>query len=108
MNFKPVGSRVIVLPDKPESTWGGGLIKPDSVIDGEKFRADFGVVVAVGGGDYSHNGLLIPMEVAVGDRVVLDPSMTVMIGDTDYAYTWERNIVAVVKDVDDEESGDMI
>ena len=103
MKFKPISARVIVKPDSPEVSWPGGVIKPDSVLKEELKEAEYGTVVAVGIGEHSHQGILIPMEVKVNDRVILDPSMTIQIGDTGLAYCWEKSLISVIVDEEDDE-----
>ena len=66
MNFKPLGSRVLVKREEAEEITTGGLIIPDSA----KERPSEGTVRAVGAGDRDTNGTLIPMSVATGDTVL--------------------------------------
>ena len=58
---------VIVKPIENEETLYGNIIVPDM----GKEKNEFGEVVAVGFGRYTFNGNLIPMQLKVGDLVVL-------------------------------------
>ena len=68
MSFKLLDNRIAVTPDPDEETTKGGLVLlPDSNAR-EVMR--YGTVHTVGNGRRSdHTGELIPMDVAVGDRV---------------------------------------
>lgn len=65
MNFKPLGERVLVKRDEVQETSAGGLLLTSSA----KEKPQAGIIVAVGEGRYADDGKLIPVPVAVGDRV---------------------------------------
>ena len=58
---------VIVKPIENEETLYGNIIVPDMGKD----KNEYGEVIAVGFGRYALNGNLIPMQLKVGDLVVL-------------------------------------
>ena len=58
---------VIVKPIENEETLYGNIIVPDMGKD----KNEYGEVIAVGFGRYTLNGNLIPMQLKVGDLVVL-------------------------------------
>jgi chaperonin GroES len=62
-NLKPLGSRILVKPEKIESKTMAGIFIPDTVVAGEKSTR--GVVVKVGPGT-PHE----PMTVKEGDVVI--------------------------------------
>lgn len=64
--FRPLGGRVLVLPDEPEDRSAGGILLPDTALT-KKFE---GTVLATGPGFRDDQGHLVPMTVQVGDRVV--------------------------------------
>jgi chaperonin GroES len=64
--FSPLGDRVFIKPLEREQTTPGGIHLPDTL----KERPQKGEVIAVGPGRVSEDGSRIPMELAVGDRVV--------------------------------------
>lgn len=62
---KPLGDRIIVKPNDAETVTAGGIIIPDTA----KEKPHIGQVVRAGRGTYE-NGVLIPMEVKVGDMII--------------------------------------
>ena len=66
VNFVPIADRIVILPLEREQTTKGGIYLPDTV----KERPQEGEVIAVGPGRVSDDGTRIPMELAVGDRVI--------------------------------------
>ena len=67
MKLKPLGDRVIVErkeQDVEKST--GGIIIPDTA----KEKPQSGIVVAVGEGKKDDKGKRIPMDVAVGEKII--------------------------------------
>ena len=67
MNLQPLDDRIVVRPSESEETTASGLVIPDTA----KEKPQQGDVIAVGPGRRSDNtGELIPLDVAVGDRVV--------------------------------------
>lgn len=94
---KPLGDRVLVEVEPKEKTING-IIIPDTVRDGEP---QIGVVIAVGDGLYTQTGTIIPMEVEVGDKVMLPQgSMSiskVKIDDKEYLLCREQELLMVFK-----------
>ena len=67
VKFSPLGNRVVIEPEESdEQLSAGGIYLPDTA----KEKPQEGKVVAVGPGKLSDEGKRIPMEVAVGDKVV--------------------------------------
>ena len=66
VKFVPLSDRVVVMPLEREETTKGGIYLPDTARE----KPQIGEVVAVGPGRVSDDGTLIPMELAVGDRVI--------------------------------------
>ena len=66
MALKPLGDRVIVKADEAESQTASGLYLAGDA----KEKPQTGVVIAVGEGKMGKGGKLLPMPVAVGDRVI--------------------------------------
>ncbi|KDO28773.1 chaperonin GroS [Saprolegnia parasitica CBS 223.65] len=63
----PLGNRVLIKKAEPVLKTAGGIYLPDSA----KNTQNEGEVVAVGPGARNHEGTIIPMNVAVGDKVLL-------------------------------------
>jgi len=67
MKVKPLGDRILVKRVEPEQKVKGGIIIPDTA----KEKPMEGKVIAVGQGKTDDNGKRIPIEVKVGDRVLI-------------------------------------
>lgn len=94
----PLGDRVVVRPLTPEEAGtvsASGIIIPDSA---SKERPEQGVVVAVGAGKYD-DGVLVPMTVKEGDRVVFSKYGfdEVKISGETYVLVSESNILGIIK-----------
>ncbi|OQR82956.1 10 kDa chaperonin [Achlya hypogyna] len=63
----PLGNRVLIKKAEPVLKTAGGIYLPDSA----KTTQNEGEVVAVGPGARNHEGTIIPVSVAVGDKVLL-------------------------------------
>ncbi len=67
VTFKPLGNRVVVRPnDEAEQVSSGGIYIPDTA----KEKPQEGTIVAAGPGRVTDDGSRVPMDVAVGDKVV--------------------------------------
>jgi chaperonin GroES len=67
MNLEALFNAVIVKPIENEETLYGNIIVPDM----GKEKNEFGEVIAVGSGRFTISGNHIPMQLKVGDLVVL-------------------------------------
>lgn len=66
MSIQPTQDRVIVKRDEKQNSKNGIILPTESIEN-----ANTGIVVAVGDGKYSiETGILMPMSVKVGDKVV--------------------------------------
>ena len=94
---KPLGDRVLVEYQTQQKTIGG-IIIPDTARTGDIKTA---TVVAVGRGLYTNNGSLIPMEVKVGDKVMLPSGemsvQKVKLEDKDYFLCREMDLLIVIR-----------
>ena len=95
MNIRPLHDRVIVKRVEPETRTASGLYIPDAA--GEK--PDQGEVLAVGPGKRDDAGKLIPMDVKVGDRVLIGKysGQTVKVGGEEYLVMREEDIMGVLE-----------
>jgi chaperonin GroES len=67
MALQPLDDRIVVRPSESEETTASGLVIPDTA----KEKPQQGEVLAVGPGRRAENtGELIPLDIAVGDKVV--------------------------------------
>lgn len=94
---KPLGDRVLIEVKAEEKTSGGIILSEAmQVADGK-----IGVVVAVGNGVYTNNGAKIPMEVKVGDKVMMPQggmsAQKVTLGDNDYFLCREMDLLMTIR-----------
>ncbi|MFH2103441.1 MAG: co-chaperone GroES [Chloroflexota bacterium] len=66
LNLKPLASRVVVEPLEQEEITAGGIVLPETA----KEKPQQGMALSVGPGDRDENGKYIPMDIAVGDKVL--------------------------------------
>lgn len=66
MSFRPLHDRVLVRRVEAEEKTAGGIIIPDSA----KEKPAEGIVVSVGTGARNEAGVVTPLEVKAGDRVL--------------------------------------
>ena len=67
LKLRPLADRVVVEPLEQEETFAGGqLVLPETA----KEKPQQGKVLAIGEGRLDENGNRIPMDVAVGDKVL--------------------------------------
>lgn len=69
-NLEPIGDRIILKADdaKEEITKAGILIPAAA-----QPKPQIATVVAIGRGRFSDHGILIPLRVKIGDRVLFNP-----------------------------------
>ena len=94
---KPLGDRVLLSEIEVQEQKIGGIIIPDSVKLEDVKRA---IVESVGTGIYTQSGTLIPMNVEVGDEVILPPyhqGQEVKLGGKKYLLLRESEILMVLK-----------
>lgn len=64
-----LADRVLLLPDAAERQTASGIVIADTVTSTAS-STHWGTVVALGGGHVTDAGLVLPMEVKTGDRVL--------------------------------------
>lgn len=89
----PIGDRVVVKPEPEEEKTKSGIVLPDTA----KEKPSEGTVIAVGPGRVLDNGLKVPLEVKIGDRVIYSKygGTEVKIDGEEYIILSERDILAV-------------
>ena len=91
VNIKPLEDRILVKPLDAEQTTASGLVIPDTA----KEKPQEGEVVAVGPGRFAENGgERIPVDVAVGDKVVYSKY-----GGTEVKYDGQEYLLLSARDV---------
>jgi chaperonin GroES len=66
MAFRPLGDRVLIKRVEEETKTSGGIIIPDTA----KEKSQEGEVIAVGPGARDDNGLIHPLDVKPGDKIL--------------------------------------
>lgn len=96
--FKPLGDRILIKPNKTEQTkTKGGIIIAESMTQSQKV---YGEVVSIGTGIFSQSGERIPMTVSVGDTVMYEKSHgtnEVEVGDEKFLLFNEHQLIGIVK-----------
>jgi len=90
VSIKPLEDKVVVKPAAAEQTTASGLVIPDTV----KEKPQEGEVMAVGPGRVDDNGKRIPLDVAVGDKVIYSKY-----GGTEIKYNGEEYLILSARDV---------
>lgn len=93
MNIKPLGDRVVVkVAVVEEQKTKSGLFVPDTA----KEKPQEAEVLAVGPGPLNDKGERVPMDVAVGDKIIFSKygGMEIKLGDETVLILTERDILA--------------
>ena len=95
MNLQPLEDRIVVRPGESEERTASGLVIPDTA----KEKPQEGEVVAVGPGRVDDNGNRVPIDVAVGDKVLYSKygGTEVKFGADEYLVLSARDVLAIVK-----------
>ena len=94
VTIKPLEDRILVQPLEAEQTTASGLVIPDTA----KEKPQEGKVVATGPGRVDDNGNRVPLDVAVGDRVLYSKygGTEVKFGADEFLVLSARDVLAVV------------
>ena len=90
VTIKPLEDRIVIRQVEAEQTTASGLVIPDTA----KEKPQEGEVVAVGPGRIDDNGNRVPLDVAVGDKVINSKY-----GGTEVKYSGEDLLVLSARDV---------
>lgn len=95
ISLKPLGARVVAKRTEQEETTKGGIILPDTA----KQKQETAIVVALGTGEKTKDGIEIPIPVSVGDMILMDKyaSQEVTIDDEEYIIVKAEDIIAIVE-----------
>jgi chaperonin GroES len=95
MKFRPLHDRVVVKRIEAEAKSAGGIIIPDTV----KEKPSQGEILAIGPGGRDEAGRLIPIDLAVGDRVLFGKwsGSEVKIDDIEVLIMKESDIMGVLE-----------
>ena len=94
VSIKPLEDKVVVKAAAAETTTASGLVIPETA----KEKPQEGEVVAVGPGRIDDNGNRVPLDVAVGDRVLYSKygGTEVKFGADEFLVLSARDVLAVV------------
>jgi chaperonin GroES len=94
VDLKPLEDRIIIRPTNADETTPSGLRIPDTA----KERPQLGSVLAVGPGNRSATGQLVPLEVKVGDNILYSKygGTEVVIDGEDLLILTSRDVLAVM------------
>jgi chaperonin GroES len=92
--IKPLGNKVAVKVQQSESISEGGIHLASEI----KERVGRGEVVAAGPGSVSSKGVKIPMQVKVGDKVLVDTAVgaTIKVDGEDLLMIQETDILGII------------
>jgi chaperonin GroES len=92
--LKPLEDRIVVKPLEEETTTASGIVIPDTA----KEKPQEGTVVAVGPGRWE-DGQRVPLDVAVGDKVIYSKygGTEVKVEGEEYLILSARDVLAVVQ-----------
>ena len=89
VSIKPLEDRIVVKTLEAEQTTASGLVIPDSA----KEKPQEGEVLAVGPGRFE-DGQRLPLDVAVGDKVIYSKY-----GGTEVKYDGEEYLILSARDI---------
>ncbi|QDO87939.1 co-chaperone GroES [Ornithinimicrobium ciconiae] len=95
VSIKPLEDRIVIKALEAEQTTASGLVIPDTA----KEKPQEGEVLAVGPGRFNDNGgERIPLDIAVGDRVIYSKygGTEIKHGGQEYLILSARDVLAVV------------
>ena len=94
---KPLADRVLIKTEQEVTKTAGGIIIPETA---ESRDTKIGIVVSVGEGVYTNDGVKIPMQVKVGDKVMMPfagSAQKVKVGDEDFLLFREQELLMVIR-----------
>lgn len=94
MNIKPLADRVVIKTVEAEETTKSGIILTSAA----KEKPQVALVVAIGPGAKNDDGVVIPMTVKVGDKVLTGKysGTEVKVDGEEYTIVREDDILAIV------------
>ena len=90
VNIKPLEDRIVVQAIEAEQTTASGLVIPDTA----KEKPQEGSVVAIGPGRIDDNGNRVPIDVAIGDKVIYSKY-----GGTEVKYAGQEYLILSARDI---------
>ena len=96
----PLGDKIVILPQEEGEQMYGNIIVPDA--GGEK--PEIGIVLAVGPGRVSTNGVLIKNKLKKGDTVMVPKfgAQVVIVENETYIVASENDVLGIIKNKENE------
>jgi chaperonin GroES len=93
--FTPLHDRILVRRIEENAKTRGGIIIPDSA----KEKNQEGEVIAVGKGKSNDEGKVFPLDVKVGDRILIGKwgGTEIKIDDEDFVIMKEEEVLGILK-----------
>jgi chaperonin GroES len=94
MKFRPLHDRILIKRIEADAKSAGGILIPDTV----KEKPSQGEVIAIGPGGRDESGMLVPVDVKAGDRVLFGKwsGTEVRIDGHDYLIMKESDLMGVL------------
>lgn len=95
MNLKPIKDRIVVRVLDTETQTKSGIFIPEVAAE----KPSQGEVLAAGNGRITEDGITIPMDVKVGDRVLFTKyaGQTIKADNKEYLILREDDVMAIVE-----------
>jgi chaperonin GroES len=95
MKVKPLGDRILIKIQESENKTAGGIIIPQTAQE----KTQNGVVVSVGPGTKDDKGVLEPLPVAAGQKVMFDKyaGAQIKIDGVDHLIVKFSDVLAVIE-----------
>ena len=95
MNLKPIHDRIVIRLVEAETQTKSGIFIPDAAVE----KPSQGVIVAAGPGRTTQDGVLVPIEVKVGDRVLFGKhaATPIKVEGEDLHILREDDVMAIVE-----------
>ena len=88
--IKPLEDKIVVQASEAETTTASGIVIPDTA----KEKPQEGEVLAIGPGRIDDNGNRVPLDVAIGDKVIYSKY-----GGTEVKYGGDELLILSARDV---------
>ncbi len=95
MKLRPLNDRILVKRVEEETKTKGGIIIPDTA----KEKPAEGKIVAVGAGALNNDGVRVPLEVKVGDRILFGKygGQEIKVEGEEYLIMSEQEVLCVIE-----------
>lgn len=94
-NFRPLGNRVLLRRLDAEQTLKGGIILPES----SKKKQEQAEIIALGSGKKDKDGHIIPIDLKIGDIVLMEKysGQEIHLNDEDLVIVRADDLIAVIE-----------